>query len=282
MQTVKMGEMTVNEITEYLEYNQTIILPYGLAEQHGYHQPLDTDIRNADFLGEKLARSLGCIVAPTLNYCFSGGTLPGTINIKPNTFSNLIGEIIESLSGQGFKNFIILPGHGGSEALLHLKESLRILKWLNPALHDSLILVTPPWDYSPTWIKLFTSRDYHAAEAELSLLLHWCPEVVRDKIVMDAPEVAERLRQDPDSYQLREALSDDPHEIVTTTQRADVKIGVMGRPEKACAETGAKIEAEIIHNFTENIRKTIASAVAARSSGKRVVLDDNEKMKIMS
>ena len=281
MKTAKLGEMTVNEVIEYLEHNQTIIIPYGLAEQHGYHQPIDTDIRNADFLGEKLAQSLGCIVAPTLNYCFSGGTLPGTINIKPNTFSNLIGEIIESLSGQGFKNFIILPGHGGSEALLHLKESLRLLKWLNPALHDALILVTPPWDYSPTWTGLFKNCDFHAAEAELSLLLHWCPEVVREKVVMDEPAVAERLRQDPDSYQLREALTDDEHEVITTTQRDDVQIGVMGHPEKAKAATGAKIEEEIVANFTKDVGKAIADADVARSSGKRIVQDDNNKLKIM-
>ncbi len=282
MHHVKMGEMTVREISEYLEYNQTIIIPYGLIEQHGYHQPLDTDIRNADFLGEKLARSLGCIVAPTLNYCFSGGMLPGTINIKPNTFANMIGEIIESLSVQGFRNFIILPGHGGSEALLHLKESLRILKWINPALRDALIMVAPPWDYSPTWKKLFEKQDYHAAEAELSLLLHWCPDVVRDKIVMDEAEVAKRLREDPDSYQLRESLTEDPHEVLTTSQSPDVKIGVMGYPEKARAATGAKIEAEIVSNFTNQMRKLIAEANAARSSGKRIVHQDNEKLKIMS
>ena len=124
--------------------------------------------------------------------------------------------------------------------ILHLKESLRILKWINPALRDALIMVTPPWDYSPTWKKLFEKQDYHAAEAELSLLMHWCPEVVRDKIVMDEAEVAKRLREDPDSYQLRESLTEDPHEVLTTSQSLDVKIGVMGYPEKARAATGAK------------------------------------------
>ena len=108
MNTVKMGEMTVNELQEYLKTSQTIILPYGVVEQHGYHLPLDTDIRNAEIMGAKLAEKLGCIVAPTLNYCFSGGMLTGTINVKPNTFANLVGEIIESLALQGFKNILIL------------------------------------------------------------------------------------------------------------------------------------------------------------------------------
>ena len=65
--------------------------------------------------------------------------------------------------------------------MLHLKESLRILKWLNPALKDDMIMLVPIWDFSPTWLDLFRNQDYHAAEAETSLLLYWCPEVVRDK-----------------------------------------------------------------------------------------------------
>jgi creatinine amidohydrolase/Fe(II)-dependent formamide hydrolase-like protein len=35
-----MGEMTVKEIREYLKTNKTIIVPYGVVEQHGYHLPL--------------------------------------------------------------------------------------------------------------------------------------------------------------------------------------------------------------------------------------------------
>ena len=177
MKSFRLQDRTFEEVAEYLKTNQTIILPYALSEQHGAHLPLDVDIRNADFLAAKLAERLGCLTAPTLNYTFSGGMLPGTINVKPNTFSNLVGEIIESLHTSGFRNFIILPGHGGSESLLHLKESLRILKWLNPALQDTLILLTQIWDFSPSWTKLFDEQDYHAAWAETSLMLHWCPEV---------------------------------------------------------------------------------------------------------
>ena len=281
MKSYRMQDMTFPEVKEYLKSNKTVILPYALSEQHGAHLPLDVDIRNCNFMSAKLAERLGCIIAPTLNYTFSGGMLPGTINVKPNTFSNLVGEIIESLALQGFENFIILPGHGGSESLLHLKESLRILKWLNPALRDTLILLTQLWDFSPTWTKLFAEHDYHAAWAETSLLLHWCPEVVRtDRITLDVPEVAERLREDPDSYQLRESFTEMKQEIVQTSQRADVKIGVMGFPEKANAALGAKIEKEFLDNAVPAIKQALAAAAEARKTGKRHIQPDNVKMKI--
>lgn len=277
-----MQDLTVRELQEYLKTNQTIILPYALSEQHGFHLPLDTDIRNAEFCSKALAEKLGCITAPVLNYTFSGGMLAGTINVKPNTFANLVGEIVESLVLQGFKNIIILPGHGGSESLLHLKESLRILKWLNPALRDTLILLTQIWDFSPTWTELFDTKDYHASDAETSLLLHWCPEVVRPEVVMDEEEVAERLRQDPDSYQLRESFTSLKQEVIQTSQRSDVKVGVMGYPERACAETGRKIEAEFLANAVPAIQQAIADADEARKTGKRIVHADNVKMKIRS
>ncbi|MBO4619520.1 MAG: creatininase family protein [Victivallales bacterium] len=281
MKSFRLQDRTFEEVAEYLKTNQTIILPYALSEQHGAHLPLDVDIRNADFLAAKLAERLGCLTAPTLNYTFSGGMLPGTINVKPNTFSNLVGEIIESLHTSGFRNFIILPGHGGSESLLHLKESLRILKWLNPALQDTLILLTQIWDFSPSWTKLFDEQDYHAAWAETSLMLHWCPEVVRkDRVKLDVPEVAERLREDPDSYQLRESFTDLKQEIIQTSQRSDVKIGVMGFPERASAEFGAQIEAEFLDNATPAIQNAIAAADQARKTGQRIVHDNGGKMKI--
>ena len=281
MKSYRMQDMTFPEVKEYLKTNKTIIIPYALSEQHGAHLPLDVDIRNCDFMSAKLAEKLGCITAPTLNYTFSGGMLPGTINVKPNTFSNLVGEIIESLALQGFENFIILPGHGGSESLLHLKESLRILKWLNPALKDTLILLTQLWDFSPSWTELFAEHDYHAAWAETSLLLHWCPEVVRmDKMVLDEPAVAERLRDDPDSYQLRESFTEMKQEVVQTSQRADVKIGVMGFPEKANAAFGAQIEKEFLDNAVPAIKQALAAAAEARKTGKRIVQADNVKMKI--
>lgn len=282
MRKVQMGEMTVQELRDYLQTNRTIVLPYGVVEQHGYHLPLDTDIRNATVLGQKIAEALGCIVAPTLNYCFSGGLLEGTINVKPNTFSNLVGEIIESLARQGFENIIIIPGHGGSESLFHLKESLRILKWLNPALKDTLLVLTTPWDFSPTWLNLFKSRDYHAGEAETSLIKYWTPEAVREQAIMDEADVAEMLRDDPDSYQRRTSFTTMGQEIPLTEQREAVKVGVMGYPERADAATGEKITREIVEGMVPAMREAIAAADESRRTGKRIESSHDNKLKILS
>ena len=142
-------------------------------------------------------------------------------------------------------------------------------------------MLTQLWDFSPSWTELFALHDYHAAWAETSLLLHWCPEVVRmDKMQLDEPAVAERLRDDPDSYQLRESFTEMKQEVVQTSQRADVKIGVMGFPEKANAAFGAQIEKEFLDNAVPAIKQALAAAAEARKTGKRIVQADNVKMKI--
>ena len=282
MKNVKMGLMTVAEVRSYLEKNQTIILPYGVVEQHGYHLPLDTDIRNAEIMGAKLAEKLDCIVAPTLNYCFSGGMLPGTINVKPATFCLLVGEIVESLSRQGFKNIIIIPGHGGSESMLALKEALRMLKWLNPALAQTMILLTPLWDFSPTWTGKFKERDYHAAEVETSLIKYWTPEVVRDKIVMDSEAISEAMRRSPDYFQHLTAMSSDEHEIPTTTQKKEIEVGVMGYPERSNPELGRKVTEEVLDNAVPALKKAITEADKARTAGTSRVLPSVEDIRILS
>ena len=259
-----MGKMTQKELQDYLKRSQTIILPYGVVEQHGYHLPLDTDIRNACEISRRIARELDCIVAPSVNYCFSGGTLNGTINIKPNTFSNMIGEIIESLATQGFLNIIIIPGHGGTESLLHLQESLRILKWLNPTLKETLIMLSPPWEFSETWMNIISESDFHAGKAETSLIKYWSPEIVKDKITLDEKVIAERLRDNPDSFQKRTFLSKSKYEIPNTEQHHDIKIGVIGYPNEYSIEIGKTITSQILKNLVFAIKNAIAEADKCR------------------
>ncbi|MBE6399602.1 MAG: creatininase family protein [Lentisphaerae bacterium] len=272
MRTHAMGEMTVKEIREYLKHNQTIIFPYGVVEQHGYHLPLSMDIHNAEVPAFELAEKLDCIVAPTLNYCFSGGQLPGTINVRPTTFCAMVCDIVEALARMGFKNILIYPGHGGTESLAQLKEALRILKWLNPQLEDIMIMILRRGDF---WRRPKeenqTGSDFHAGDAETSLMLAYRNHLVQmDQLELDEPEIAEKMRHDPDFYQLCTTLSGQPQEIMTTRQRPEVKVGVMGYPEFASAERGMENVKNAITPMAEMVKKAIATADANRKSGKRI------------
>ena len=180
MRTHAMGEMTVKEIREYLKTNKTIIVPYGVVEQHGYHLPLSMDIHNAEVPSYILAEKLGCIVAPPLNYCFSGGQLPGTINVRPTTFCAMMCDIVEALARQGFENILIFPGHGGTESLAQLKESLRILKWINPELEKVMIMILRRGEFWSRKDPRMDGNDFHAGWVETSSLLDIDERFVRN------------------------------------------------------------------------------------------------------
>ena len=255
----EMANMSMDDVREYLKTNKTIIFPYGVVEQHGCHLPLSTDIHNAEMISKIIAEGLNCIIAPTLNYCFSGGMLPGTINIKPNHFSEVVVDIIESLTVQGFRNVIIVPGHGGSESLENLRESLRIAKWMNPYLKDTNVFLITFEDYSPLAHKaVFEKHDFHSGNVETSMMLAYRPDLVHmEKIQLDEPQVAERLRQDPDSYQDKKYTTKLKEEIATTTQSSDVTIGVMGFPQEATAEFGKAILAEVRQNLIPALKEAL-------------------------
>lgn len=271
MRTHAMGEMTVKEIREYLKTNKTIIVPYGIVEQHGYHLPLSMDIHNAEVQAYYLAEKLDCIVAPPLNYCFSGGQLPGTINVRPTTFCQMMCDIVESLASQGFENILIYPGHGGTESLDQLKESLRILKWLNASLEKVLIMIMRRGDF---WRRPqdpnVTGADFHAGDAETSLMLAYRPHLVQmDQMELDEGDLAEWMRHDQNAYQLCTTLTDAQQEIVTTRQRPEIKVGVMGYPEMATAERGIENIQKGIDPMAEAVKKAIAQAEENRRTGVR-------------
>ena len=267
-----MGEMTVKEIREYLKTNKTIIVPYGVVEQHGYHLPVSMDIHNAEVPAYVLAEKIGCIVAPPLNYCFSGGQLPGTINVRPTSFCAIMCDIVESLASQGFENILIYPGHGGTESLAQLKEALRILKWLNSSLEKVMIMVLRRGDH---WHRerdpRMSGEDFHAGDAETSLMLAYRKELVQlDQLELDEHDLAEWMRHDQNAYQLCTSLSGKKQEIVTTRQRPEIKVGVMGYPELATAERGVENVEKAISLMAEMVKEAIAQADENRRTGERI------------
>ena len=92
--------MTVNEMRQVLRKTQTVILPLGVTEQHNYHLPLCTDTIDAWEIAKLISARTGAVVAPALPYSFSGGGLPGTINVSPQVTSLMVQDIVSSIIQQ--------------------------------------------------------------------------------------------------------------------------------------------------------------------------------------
>ncbi|HCA47598.1 MAG TPA: hypothetical protein DEP45_09680 [Armatimonadetes bacterium] len=246
--------MTVKEVRDALEGGmRTVLVPLGVTEQHGYHLPLRTDCYNAEQISLRAAQQTGCFVAPTLAYTYSGGELPGTINVSPHVVTQIVVEILHSLCLQGLRNIVLVLGHGGSENDRATQEAAEIFLRNNAQFHDRNIAVYRFWKNSPTCVRAFEEGDFHSGWFETSLLLYWAPEAVRKEFVLDEPDVVRMMREDQDGYQQRVKHVD--HELVVPAvkQHPAIKVGVMGEPEKATAEIGREITEETVRGLVELI-----------------------------
>ena len=70
-------KMTVREVRDALHNTQTVLIPIGVTEQHGYHLALNTDMHNAWQMSVRAAAEYGCFVAPMLPYTFLGRRVAG-------------------------------------------------------------------------------------------------------------------------------------------------------------------------------------------------------------
>ena len=253
-----MEEMSVRDMRIAMEKTHTVIIPVGVVEQHGYHLPLSTDIHNSVQLTRKAGEKLNAVVAPSVNYCFSGGTLPGTVNISPNTFGLLISEICSEFVRIGFKNIVVLLGHAGTDNKAALKNTLQMLLRRDEELAKKITLsLVECWDLSPTWLggfKMTPEHDFHAGLIETSLMMYWKPELVQmENLQMDDEYTSKMMRSDQDWFEKREKPLDHPFVVETVGQRDEIRVGVMGFPEKATVEIGKKVCDEMVEGLVSYI-----------------------------
>jgi len=251
-----MYNMTVREVREGLKQMKTVIVPIGCTEQHGYHLPLSVDILNAQEIAERASDLCGCFVAPTIPYSFSGGTLPGTINLNPHTVSLVLSDIFRSLAEQGFRNIIVLLGHGGSENTQAVNDAASNFQRLNPSLEGVCILVVPFWEVSPTYDQCWAEKDYHAGKYETSMMLFWRPDLVQmDQATLDEADLASMMRTDPDAYADKIKGIDSKFVSPRLVQNPAIQVGVMGDPFTATAELGKTIADESSQGIAALVEK---------------------------
>ncbi|MEO7658514.1 MAG: creatininase family protein [Pyrinomonadaceae bacterium] len=94
----------------------TVLLPTGTLEPHGViNNGADNTAPFA--IAKTIARRTNALIAPTLPYGITGSmeAYPGAFQITEAAYRPFIKQIIEGLVKNGFKNIIILNGHGGGQ-----------------------------------------------------------------------------------------------------------------------------------------------------------------------
>jgi len=218
--------------------NGAAILPVGATEQHGPHLGCGTDYVLADKLCAAVGRKTRVPVLPPLPYgCSSGHSRhwPGTISIKPTTLIAFVQEIGEWAYHSGVRRFFIVNTHVTNAAPLRC-----VLEMLRSAHDDMMVTVLNSGTLSPR-VREFHNADgddWHANDAETSLLMAVAPELVRGEAVISA--------DDPDRTEGLVFV----HPVNRTSRN-----GVTGAPSRATAEKGARWFSWMVEDLSHLIRR---------------------------
>lgn len=97
----------------------TIILPVGTVEAHG-SACIGTDNFIPETIALGIAERIKALVAPTINYGITRSLYrySGGLTISPDVFEAYLANVLDSLADSGFRNFIVMNGHGGNNSVL--------------------------------------------------------------------------------------------------------------------------------------------------------------------
>lgn len=235
-----LTEMTWAEVADALKETNAIIVPVGSTENHGPHLPLGTDTLQTIEMVRRIVVQLEkegvrVLAGPAVPFGLAPYHMdfPGTINLRPQTFIDLLEDVCQSLSFHGFKNIYLFLGHGGNWGAMQVvahemtrktDSTVVALNWL-PYLH---------MEY-PKILKLNDSG--HAGEGETSRSLVCHPKLV----------LRERMQPNFDPEKAEEMEGAD-HPLIgggvlvgNKGFKYETPIGSMGDPTAAEVETGEKI-----------------------------------------
>ncbi len=103
------------QVEEYLAHDDRAVVPLGCTEQHAFLS-LSTDSILAERVAVEAAEPLGVPVWPVLPYGITPSfrAYPGTVTLRVVTYLQIIRDLLDSLSEQGFRRIVLVNGHGGN------------------------------------------------------------------------------------------------------------------------------------------------------------------------
>lgn len=183
-----LEELTQPEAQAILERSGVVVIPCGSVEQHGPHLPFGTDTYAAESVAVRLAEHLDALVATIgpLGVTPIHMPFPGTLSLRPSTFSAIVEDVCDSLIRHGARRFVMVNWHEGNAAAIG--NAAQAVQGRNP---DTVRFVV----VQAMWIahELFGQEVglTHGGELEaLGVLADWPRLVHLDRAVNAGPRAA--------------------------------------------------------------------------------------------
>jgi creatinine amidohydrolase len=200
MSLLYLAEMTWKAVEGLPADSLVAILPTGAVEAHGPHLPLVTDGVISEAMARSGARALHqdgwrVLLLPPLNYTAApfAAEFSGTINIRPETETALIVDLVRSFTAQrSCRCLAIANSHLDPTHLGALEAAVATLR------DDGLTVAFPNLTRKPWALRLtdeFKSGACHAGQFESSIVLAERPEWVDRETAWRLPANGASLSQ---------------------------------------------------------------------------------------
>jgi creatinine amidohydrolase/Fe(II)-dependent formamide hydrolase-like protein len=224
-----------------------VVLPIGSCEQHGPYLPIDTDLRIAGLLAEKLSVAFpetDTLLLPAIPFsCSWEHKGLGTLSLSVGTLSAMLHDIAYSLKTWNIPTLLVLVNwHGGNDVLATLAAEITAREAISTAAIPTTSQVGRAWDESA----ITQAKDIHAGAVETSIVQAYWPALVSTPISEKAhcePKISPAKAQGV---------------LQSLGSLAVTREGIWGAPEDADTEMGRKLIDTLVGKMSEQIRALLS------------------------
>lgn len=160
----------------------TVILPTGTLEPHGVVNN-GADITAPIAIARRIARDVNALIAPVIPYGITGSmdAYPGAFSISESAYRAYVRDVMAGLAKTGFRNIIIINGHGGPQTAVLNAVAMEIGQ-------DKRVrtLVINWWSYaSDVTLSVFGEDGGHAGWNETAFIQAIDPKLVHKERYSD-------------------------------------------------------------------------------------------------
>ncbi|HXH04485.1 MAG TPA: creatininase [Candidatus Competibacteraceae bacterium] len=255
--SVFIGELTWKEYEARVRDGKAVVmLPVGALEQHGHHMCMNVDVLLPTAVCERVARRIGALVAPAIQYGYKsqqksggGNHFPGTTSLDGMTVVHTVQDIIRELARHGVRRLVIMNGHYENSMFIVEGIDLALRELRAHGVHDFRAMTLSYWDFvnDPAVIaKLypdgFLGWDIeHGGVFETSLMLALYPHLVDMGRVVPHP---------PARFP--------PYDVYPVVPQRTPAPGTLSSAEKASAEKGQLILEVCVEGISRAVREEFA------------------------
>jgi creatinine amidohydrolase len=232
---IEWGRLRAPQLRELASKDAVVIVPIGSTEQHGPHLPTQVDCLLVGEVARRAASraypTVPTLITPTI---WSGlaehhMSLGATLSVDFQTFFALVRGICRSLVRHGFRNVLLLNGHGGNIAALTVAVNELAVELEAPIATATYFILA---QQEIGKILEVQKGVRHACEAETSMVLALAPELVDMSLVEGA--VGPTSREVPE-------VTGTEASIRWRSFQSRTSHGAIGDPRTASAEKGDKL-----------------------------------------